>query len=130
MDNTAQEKMLRVKSLLGKWEHPVSGKWWFIECKVEHPLETGRSYRVIESPRPYNKSNTFICTEHRTVKTVEKLKQDGYKLVEQTYPELKDYFRDGNPITAGDILSDAMDEMVVERTEFLSGLDALIASYK
>lgn len=71
----------------------------------------------------------YNITLKEVLAKIKTLQQTGYKLVAPQYPELKEFFRNGSPITAVDIFHDAVDEIGTEK-DTRTGIEFLMDNWK
>lgn len=104
-----QIAILSLRSMLGKWRHE-SGAWYLFETNAFADFSDSRKYRVEHSPAPYRPINCFAITKSDLKNLMHRAKLKGYVQIEFAYPELQKYFRDGQPITIGDIIAESMEK--------------------
>jgi len=127
MKDEAADSLLQIRATLGRWTKDT--KWYVINCIQEHPLPSGREYQIEESRGSYNMPFIYKASESQLIGILNSLQKQGFQLTKPEYPELQEYFRNGKPITAFNIVSDAMEGMKVDENP-MDGIDFLMEHWK
>lgn len=122
----ADEKVLKIRGGLGMWRH-VDGSWCLLAEK--DALYNLDPYMVTTFSKPYNPPMNFGTDEKDILSRIDKLRIASYKLVEPKFPELQEFFRDGEPITEAMLFQDDFNSIKADPNA-LTGFEALIASRK
>lgn len=123
MDNDA---ILQIRASLGRWQK--DGTSIVITDRNVTPQQDLRQYNVIENRGSYLKPHNYNITARDAQAKFKAMQQMGYKLVAPQFPELAEFFRNGKPITAADLLADSINEIeTVEDTR--TGLEFLLDNW-
>lgn len=124
------DQLLIVRSSLGRWRQ--GSKWTLLTENKDIEFSNSRKYTVQSfNGVSYTPIRRYNVTPAQFNEVVQVLTQEGYRLVEPTFPELQPFFRNGRPITAATMLEDSFEENMeqLDTTNFVDGLDALLASF-
>lgn len=120
-----QEELLTIRANLGTWvlESP--------EARITVDIrEDELGFKVTEYRKAYQPPFTYFLRSIREVQAkVVTLRQKGYKLDIMQFPELKEHFRNGLPITAADVFKDSILEIESVEDE-RTGLEFLLDNWK
>lgn len=121
-----QDALLQIRASLGRWQKDET-KLTIIDREVA-VQQDARQYRIIEDRGSYKIPLEYNITLKEVLAKIKTLQQTGYKLVAPQYPELKEFFRNGSPITAVDIFHDAVDEIGTEK-DTRTGIEFLMDTW-
>lgn len=121
-----QDALLQIRASLGRWQKDET-KLTIIDREVA-VQQDARQYRIIEDRGSYKMPLEYNITLKEVLAKIKTLQQTGYKLVAPQYPELKEFFRNGSPITAVDIFHDAVDEIGTEK-DTRTGIEFLMDTW-
>ncbi len=125
---SSRENLLKCHSLLGKWKHG-DGRWVSIRQIDDLPHGEFKKYSVIEFVRPYSPYKKYSIRLSEIEDKIKTLKNYGFKLIKLQYPELQEFFRNGEPVTSGTIFQDSFfAENNAPETKKMTGMEALLAS--
>lgn len=125
-EDERRDAILQVRASLGTWTS--ANMSIVITERGVTPQEDLRGYKVVESRGSYQKPFTYNITLRDVYAKIKTLQQSGYKLSQPQFPELQEFFRNGNPITAMDIFEDAVNEIETE-TDNRTGIEFLLDNW-
>jgi hypothetical protein len=121
-----QNEILQLRASFGKWSK--DGIHITITDRNITPQEDLRGYHIKEERGAYIKPLEYDVTKRDMIAKVKTLQQMNFKLVAPQFPELMEFFRNGKPITEGDLVAEAIDEMKTVKDN-RNGLEFLFDTY-
>ena len=121
-----QDEVLQLRASLGRWTKDRSHIT--LAENAVNPQQDSRIYQVTEDRGSYKMPLVYNITQKEVLAKVKTMQQMGYKLVTPQFPELKEFFRNGRPITAVDIFHDGVDEIGIEKDE-RTGIEFLMDTW-
>ena len=125
-DDAQSEELLRIRASLGRWNHK-DGRWILLTQKESSQFANGRKYQVKEHLKSFSPYRTYVCTENQINQKIQSIKLSGFVLTEPEFPQLQEFFRDGEIITSGMLFQESVFEEATPQT-YMSPWEALINS--
>lgn len=126
--------LLQLRSCMGTWVSPKSSNGNTVGVTIAErdvtPQEDLRQFTITEHRGSYKPALVYNITLAEVKAKIKAMQQNKYVLSKPTYPELLQFFRNGNPITYANILEDSLREIKTEENPQLDGIAYLMENWK